>query len=86
MLNDQDSKIAAEHARMITAEVTKAYTRPSVLYRPALRRWEWPDERGIYWTATYGDVEGKGARPKDAMTEFDLAWQRYEYSAHENKS
>ena len=53
--------------------------RPSALYRPILRKWEWPDERGTYWTATYGDLEVKGKSPKDAMTQFDHAWQRYEY-------
>lgn len=78
MLNDHDSAMAAENLRMIADEVAQAMMRPSVLYRPALRKWEWPDERGTYWTATYGGVEGKGLRPKDAMTEFDLAWQRYE--------
>ncbi len=78
MLNDHDSRMAAENSRMIMAEVAQAYMLPSVLYRPALRKWVWPDERGTYWTATYGDVQGKGARPKDAMTEFDLAWERYQ--------
>jgi hypothetical protein len=77
MLNDHDSRMAAEHCRMIMAEVAQTSTRPSVLYRPHLRKYEWPDARGTYWTATYGDVEGRGARPKDAMTEFDLIWQRY---------
>lgn len=80
MLNDHDSRMAAEHLRMIAAEVSQAMTYPSVLYRPYLRKWEWPDGR-FYWTATYGDVTGQGARPKDAMTEFDLAWHRYRNSS-----
>lgn len=79
-MNDHYSMLAADSIRCIAAETHQAQTRPSVLYRPVLRKWVWPDERGMYWTATYGDVTGKGARPKDAMTEFDLAWQSYEYS------
>lgn len=76
-MNDHDSKMTAENIRMIYAEIAQAMTQPSVLYRPILRKWEWPDERGTYWTARYGDVEGKGARPEAAMGEFDLAWHRY---------
>lgn len=79
-MNDHYSKMAAESIRMIMAEVAQAMTRPSVLYRPALRIWVWPDERGVYWTAIYGDVEGKGDSPEDAMTKFDLAWKRYNKS------
>lgn len=82
-MNDHYSSMAAESIRMIAAETHQAQTMPSVLYRPTLRKWVWPDERGTYWTATYGDLEGRGARPKDAMTEFDLAWQRYSDSTVE---
>lgn len=79
MLNDHDSAMAAEHLRMIYAEIAQEMMRPSVLYRPILREWSWPDGRH-YWTATYGDLEEKGTRPKDAMTAFDLAWNRYTQS------
>ena len=75
-MNDHDSRMAAEHIRMIYAEVAQELTRPSVLYRPALFKRVWPDDRGTYWLAKYGDVEVGGATPKDAMTEFDLAWRR----------
>lgn len=81
-MNDHDSRMTAENIRMIYAEIAQAMIYPSVLYRPELRKWEWPDGR-LYWTATYGGVTGQGARPKDAMTEFDLAWNRYEQSNDE---
>jgi hypothetical protein len=75
-MNEHDSRMAAEHTRMIYAEVAQELTRPSVIYRPTLRKWVWPDERGTYWTAQFGDLQVKGATPKDAMAEFDLAWRR----------
>ena len=84
-MNNHDSSMTAFHIRNIHEEIAQAMTQPSVLYRPVLLKWEWPDERGSYWTATYGSVEGKGARPKDAMTEFDLAWQRYSQSKGDGK-
>ena len=74
MMNDHDSFLAKEIFRETLYCIERAMTRPAVLYRPALRKWVWPDERGTYWTAHYGDVEARGDSPEQAMENFDKAW------------
>jgi hypothetical protein len=53
------------------AVVGWAMTRPSAVYRPTL-------DRPTYtrWRARYGEVEGTGASPEEAMLEFDAAWSK----------
>lgn len=74
MMNDHWSQMAAETVRYTCSGIETAIIRPSVLYQPTLRKFEWPDERGTYWIATYGDFSVKGADPAQAMKEFDKYW------------
>ena len=55
--------------------------RPSVLFRPLLRR------VGAKWVALYGPdvhtgVSGRGETPAEAMRDFDIAWNE---SVHKSK-
>lgn len=76
MMNDHESFLAKEIIRETCYGIEQAATRPSVLYRPRLHRWQWPDERGTYWTAHYGSsLEVRGDSPEQAMAEFDKKWR-----------
>lgn len=82
MLNDQYQQLAADaicHAARMAGEswqqATYDFTRPSVLFRPALLI------DGNKWCALYGDnlqdgVAGFGNSPDAAMRDFDTAWQK----------
>ena len=51
--------------------------RPSVLFRPELRRLEGGPLPGHAWAAVYhGVVLGQGATPDDAVRDFDQRWTR----------
>lgn len=75
MMDHHHSFLAKECIREACYGIEQAATRPAVLYRPALRFWQWHDERGSYWTARYEDCCARGDSPEQAMEEFDKKWR-----------
>lgn len=64
---------AAEMVKHRAIEAIQSFDRPSVIYRPTLRK------DGNKWGVLYGDniqegVCGFGDTPAEAMNNFDVAW------------
>jgi hypothetical protein len=67
-VNAHAESLIVEAAQIATAE----QTRPSVLYRPTLKRVV--SVAGERWVATCGDLVAFGDSPDAAMRAFDAAW------------
>lgn len=73
---NQAEETMVETHRQATIDATTQQTRPSVLFRPQLRRTRFDGvPRGTWtWIATYGDLTTQGPNPRAAMLEFDRQW------------
>lgn len=68
-MNDSDSAL-----------VRDALLRPSVLFRPELRKAQMQSPEGkdyVMWLAVYGDFTGFCDSPEGAMADFDKKWKAH---------